>query len=77
MKHLQTFENYTSEVENLDEAYSSRIIDAAVEAGMEAFWEEVAWKFPEIKSGDFAPSDAAALENAMKVAVAAWLKQNS
>jgi len=77
MKHLQTFENFADRTDNLDEAYSSRIIDLAVEAGMGAFWEEVAWKFPDIKTGDFAPSDAANLEKAMKVAVAAWVKQNS
>ena len=77
MKHLQTFENYTSEVENLDEAYDSRVIDFVAEAGMDAFWEEVARNFPEIKTGDFAPADAAKLEKAMKTAVAAWVKQNS
>jgi len=77
MKHLHTFENFTSKVENLDEAYSSSQIDKAVQDGIEAFWEAVAWRFPEIKTGDFAPADAANLEKAMKVAVTAWAKQNS
>ena len=77
MKHLQTFENFTDGVDNLDEAYSSRDIDSAVEDGMDAFWSAVAGKFPQAKSGDFSPSDSANLEKAMKTAVAAWVKQNS
>lgn len=77
MKHIQTFDNYMSEnTNNVDEAVSSRVIEDAVEDGMEAFWATVAKKFPQVKGGDFGPDETLALEGAMKIAVSSWLTKN-
>ena len=41
-----------------------------------AFWGSVAESLPEIKTGDFSPSDSAKLEKAMKEAIQSWYEGN-
>jgi hypothetical protein len=78
MKHIETFENFKVEdtvTEGL--AYSNSQIQDAVTAAEEAFWTSVASSFPDVKTGDFSPSDTIKLLNAMKAAVTTWLKENA
>lgn len=51
-------------------------IEAAVVAGSEGFWREVAKCYPEIKTGDIDPETEIALATAMAEAVARWVELN-
>jgi len=54
----------------------SRKLDRVFEEAEMAFWDAVASAFPEIKTGDFSPMDAARLEKAMKEAIQSWYEGN-
>lgn len=51
-------------------------LDKVFEEAEMAFWEAVAESLPEIKSGDFSPSDSAKIEKAMKEAIQSWYEGN-
>lgn len=51
-------------------------IEDAASAGFNAFWDEVAQHFPEIKSGDLPPEQHTKLMIAMRSAVYGWLWAN-
>lgn len=51
-------------------------IDAAIAAGLDAFWQAVADVFPDATGGDMAPGDDLALEDGARVAVEAWAHWN-
>jgi hypothetical protein len=78
MKHIPTFESFLGET-TLEEGatISGKRIDDAVHAAEYAFWSEVAGSFPEVKTGDFSPSDSVKLQKAMKEAILSWVKINS
>lgn len=78
MKHIQTYESFKEDANEVSEKLTytaSQINDALFDAG-EAFWASVASSFPEVKTGDFSPSDTFKLEKAMKDAITTWLKEN-
>jgi len=51
-------------------------LDKVFEDAEMAFWEAVAKALPEIKTGDFSPSDSIKLEKAMKDAIQSWYEGN-
>lgn len=51
-------------------------VKAAAEAAMDRFWEEVAARFPDAKSGDFDPMALAHFENVCEAAIRAWVRWN-
>lgn len=53
-----------------------RKLDKVFEEAEIAFWGSVAESLPEIKTGDFSPSDSAKLEKAMKEAIQSWYEGN-
>ncbi len=53
-----------------------RKLDKVFEEAEMAFWGAVAEALPEIKTGDFSPSDSAKLEKAMKEAIKSWYEGN-
>ena len=57
---------------SLDKRKLNEVFDEAETA----FWGSVAEALPEIKTGDFSPSDSAKLEKAMKEAIQSWYKGN-
>jgi hypothetical protein len=51
-------------------------INAALREGEDAFWEVVAARFPEAKTGDLAPDVAFALTRSMEQAIREWVSAN-
>lgn len=43
----------------------------------ECFWKSIAESFPEITTGDFEPSDVAAIRRSMRNAVRSWIALNA
>jgi len=78
MKHLKTFETF-SEVESVEEAkvYGNVYIEDALDSAEDAFWASIASSFPDVKTGDFGPTESANLRKALRTAVNTWLKNNS
>jgi hypothetical protein len=52
-------------------------VAAATAQAEEAFWTALATAFPEARSGDLAPSDVVAWEQARDAVIAAWLANNA
>ena len=51
-------------------------LESVLENAREAFWISVAEQYPEIKSGDFSPSDTLAFEEMTEKYVKVWLDGN-
>lgn len=51
-------------------------INEAADDAQEAFWEVVAKKFPEVKTGDFSPEAQFAFDGVMKSGIMTWLAGN-
>jgi len=51
-------------------------MDQVIEDAQIAFWEVVAKKYPEVKSGDFPPDASFAFDGACKKALEFWLEWN-
>ena len=56
--------------------FDERLADALTDA-QSAFWEVIAQRFPEVRSGDFPPDAAALFERACSDAALTWLAFNS
>lgn len=52
-------------------------VHAAVEAAQDAFWAEVASRFPEAVTGDLDPAAILDLDDAARRAVLAWINTNA
>lgn len=51
-------------------------LEAARQAASDAFWAEVALRYPEVKSGDFGPLETVAWDTACMDAIITWLRNN-
>ena len=61
---------------NKSENLTEELLSEIVEDGMEYFFSSVASHFPEIKTGDFTPTQQGRFEEACKEAVKSWVENN-
>lgn len=54
----------------------SERLGAALEAAEEAFWEAIARRYPECKTGDLDPESQIRFSQAAKAAAEAWVEAN-